>query len=331
MPALAPPALSTPLGAGSPVRGQSQLLLSVGAGGDAGGPELGTTNRLGGATIDELRMAIIGRVRELCAEILRLWRPNGVVSIYLAIEAAEQERDRDFITTFINCTSETKTPEQSVAFLRRCGANLGGASGKDKVEMKVPAEDGGSSGDRTGGANSNKSAEGAGGDNETPTPPTLPKAANVFSRLDVHPKASLEALSVKEGEPIHAKDAMIDSFMELTGFSNLDDMKQRDLRGVFRVVRRAMIAQTWDGMLPWAQVCSEGLFRKQWKAPGVTDHIEELCLLPTNHPKNTKVIELKRYALVISCPFSKRWADLVSVYITENATSLEKKIKSTLS
>jgi len=191
VPALSPPALSIPLGDEFPVCGQSQLPLSVGAIGDVGGPELGATNTLGGATIDELRLAIIGRVRGLCAELLRPSRPNGVVAIYLATKAAAQEHDLDYITRCINYTSNTKTPEQSVAFLRRCGANLCRASGQDKVEVKVPAEDGGSTGDETGGANSNKSAEGEGGGNQTPIPPNLPKPVKVFSRLDVHPLASL--------------------------------------------------------------------------------------------------------------------------------------------
>jgi len=74
--ALASSALSAPLGFGSPVRGQSQLSLSVGADSDAGGLKLGTKNTLGRATSDELRMAIIGRVRGLCAELLRLSAPQ---------------------------------------------------------------------------------------------------------------------------------------------------------------------------------------------------------------------------------------------------------------
>jgi len=314
-PALAPPALCTPVGIVSSVRGLSQPPLPVGAGGAAGELELDTTKTLGGAASDEMRMAIIGRVRGLCAELLRLSRPNGVVSIYLAIEAVAQEPDLDSITTFINCANETKTPEQSDAFLRRCGGDLVGASGKDKVEVKVPPDGGGSSGDRSGGAKSNKSAEGEGGGNDTPTPPP-PNVGNVSPKLDVHPPDSLEALSVKEGEPLHVTDTMIDAFLELTGFANLDNMKQRHLRGVFGVVRKAMIAQTGEGMLPWAQVCPVGLLRKRWKAPGVTEFIDELCLLPPNHPNNTNGIELKRYAVVIACHLSKGWADLVSVYIT---------------
>lgn len=127
------------------------------------------------------------------------------------------------------------------------------------------------------------------------------------------------------------KVAMVDSFMELTGFSNLDYMKQRHLMGVFGVVRLAVIVKTGDCMLPWEQVCSQKPLRTQWKAPGVTDRIEELCLLPPNNPNVTKVIERKRYAVFISCDFSNRWADLVSVYITKNATSLKKTIKNTLS
>jgi len=269
--------------------------------------------------------AYVGCAPSCCA----FQRPNGVLSIYLAMEAAAHEPDLDYITTFISCFSETKMPEQSVAFLRQCGADLAGASAKNMVEVMVPPDDGGSSGDRTRGANSNKSAEVKGGESGARTLRTLPKAGKIFSRLEVHPPASLEFLSVSKGEPMHVTDAMIDSVLELNGCSQLNDMKQRHRKGVFGVVRRTTIANTGDGMLPWEPVCPEGLLRKQWKALRVTDHVVERSLLPPNHPTKTKVTELKPREIVIACHLFKCWADLVSVHITENANSLATTVKNT--